>query len=152
MGEFEMGAAKDLYSLLLQASFITRGSRKKDSWGLVAGPVTNSILHSVSLLQSWISIVKMCVYHGHAIMVCASYFNSIRGPLCLAWHNGWIPCISRSKAQGKFEGPLNDAKWGESFSKHLWFAIVIVFLAEMGTGQDTLLWQAWIFRLKYLIG
>ena len=24
------------------------------------------------------------------------------------------------------------AQWGESFSKHLWFAIVIVFLAEMG--------------------
>ena len=23
-------------------------------------------------------------------------------------------------------------QWGESFSKHLWFAIVIVFLAEMG--------------------
>lgn len=30
MGEFEIGAAKDLYSLLLQASFITRGSRKKE--------------------------------------------------------------------------------------------------------------------------
>ena len=24
------------------------------------------------------------------------------------------------------------AQWGESFSKHLWFAIIIVFLAEMG--------------------
>ena len=24
------------------------------------------------------------------------------------------------------------AQWRESFSKHLWFAIVIVFLAEMG--------------------
>ena len=24
------------------------------------------------------------------------------------------------------------SQWGESFSKHLWFAIVIVYLAEMG--------------------
>ena len=24
------------------------------------------------------------------------------------------------------------ARWGESFSKHLWFAIVIAFLAKMG--------------------
>ena len=27
---------------------------------------------------------------------------------------------------------LGNAQWKESFSKHLWFAVVIVFLAEMG--------------------
>ena len=42
------------------------------------------------------------------------------------------PFLRNMKATTNRYYLLGNAQWKESFSKHLWFAFVMVFLAEMG--------------------